>query len=282
MSGLRPASAQALVAACLLGVAGIAPISRATRNQSSSHRESASKWSASARGSANSIMENSSLAERVPFGEGELLNYRLTWSVFSNAATAQLAVVEKRDLFGTPTWHFRASAHTQVPLRSLAEIDDQFDSYADTTALESRQYETYLSEMGDKQNTILRLVSTEQPRGKSASVVLVKPHTRDPLAALYVLRAVDWVRTPEFRAPVYDGEDLYEMVARVEAPAEIITVAGGDLKATRVSVRLFRAGTQSRTKCSIWFSLDAARIPLVIQAEVPYGSVRADLISKTE
>jgi hypothetical protein len=218
----------------------------------------------------------------LPFHEGEVLNYRLTWSVFLNAAAVQLSVVEWRDLRGTPTWHFRATAHTQVPLRSLAEVDDQFDSYAETESLESRQYETYLAELGEKQNTVLRLASTNVAKKNRGATVLVKPHTRDPLAALYLLRTLDWQRTPEFRAPVYDGEDLYEMSARVESAAESVSVSGHSVKATKVSVRLFRAGQQSRTRCSIWFSQDGARIPLLIEADVPYGRVRAELVSKAQ
>jgi Protein of unknown function (DUF3108) len=230
-----------------------------------------------------SVPETSSVTYPVPFRVGEMLNYRLAWSVFSNAAAVQLSVVERRDLFGTSTWHFRATARTQVPLRSLAVIDDQFDSYADTVALDSKQYETYLDELGEKQNTILRLASMSQPKnGARAPTVVVKPHTRDPLAALYLLRTVDWQRTTEFRAPVFDGEDLYEMRARLELLGDSINIAGSDMKAIRVSVGLLRAGQPTRTKCTIWFSQDAARIPFLIEAEVPYGRVRAELISHVE
>ena len=227
------------------------------------------------------VSSDQGVALQEPFRAGEVLNYRLTWSVFLNAAAVQLTVVELRDLFGTPTWHFRASAHSQVPLRSLAVVDDQFDSYAETQSLESRQYETYLDELGEKQNTIRQLVSTNVPRKDRARMVLVQPHTRDPLAALYLLRTVDWQRAPEFHAPVYDGEDLYEMSARMESGTEVISVSGHELKTTKVAVRLFRAGQQSRTKCSIWFAQDQARIPVLIEADVPYGNVRAELVSKT-
>jgi hypothetical protein len=225
-------------------------------------------------------VEKSSVIGSAPFRVGEILNYRLTWSVFTNAAAVQLEVVERRDLFGTPTWHFRASARTQTLLRSLAEIDDQFDSYAEIETLESKQYETYLNELGEKQNTVSQLVLTTHPTKNRASVVLVKPHTRDPLAALYVLRAIDWQHNSEFRAPVYDGEELYEMRARMELPADVITVAGREVKATKISVQLFRGSYLSRTRCSIWFSQDAERIPMVIDAQVPYGGVRAELVSQ--
>jgi hypothetical protein len=226
--------------------------------------------------------DNPSTPLPVPFRVGEVLNYRVTWSVFLNAASIQLSVVERRDLFSTPTWHFRASAHSQVPLRSLAVVDDQFDSYAEIESLDSRQYETYLDELGEKQSTVLHLESTTLPRKNRPSTVLVKPHTHDPLAALYLLRTIDWQHTLEFRAPVYDGEDLYEMSARLESAAELISISGRNMNAAKISVHLFRGGQESRTKCSIWFSQDVARIPVLIEADVPYGRVRAELVSKIE
>jgi uncharacterized protein DUF3108 len=221
-----------------------------------------------------------SIAGSFPFHTGETLDYRLIWSVFSNAAAVQLSVVETRDFFGTPAWHFRASAHSQVPLRSFAEVDDQFDSYADLATLDSKQYEAYLNEMGERQTSIARMLAAGEPRPARTPVVLVKPHTRDPLAALYALRAFDWKRSTEFRGPVYDGEELYEMQATLETADDAVQVAGRDERGTRILVRLFRGGVLSRTHCTIWLSHDAARVPLVIQAEVPYGSVRAELVSR--
>jgi len=263
-------------AALLIAFVGV-PQLRGQQTQASPADKNPSRNSASTRETTRPV--TAALVAQTPFAVGEILNYRLLWAIFSNAAAVQLAVVEIRDFFGTPVWHFRASAHSQVPLRSLAVVDDQFDSYADFANLESRQYETYLDEMGEKQKTVSRLVAANLAKQGQGSVVLVRRGTRDPLAALYLLRAIDWQRTPEIRAPVYDGEDLYEMRAHVEGPGETIPIAGSSVRTTKIVVELFRGGHPSRTRCSIWFSQDAARLPVLIQAEVPYGSVRAELVS---
>ena len=275
----RPQEKRIVVASLLFASAALFQHDNIQQNQKSHPARKTVETPANSK--AAGITAEQAKPSPVPFRVGEVLDYRLTWSVFLNAASMRLSVVELRDLFGTPTWHFRASAHSQAPLRSLAVVDDQFDSYAETASLESRQYETYLDELGEKENTILQLVSMNGPRRNGTRMLLVKPHTRDPLAALYLLRTVDWQRTPEFHAPVFDGEDLYEMSARLESLAETISVAGHEVQATKVRVRLFRAGQESRTKCSIWFSQDEARIPVLIEADVPYGTVRAELVSKT-
>jgi hypothetical protein len=215
----------------------------------------------------------------MPFRVGETLNYRVSWSAFTSAATVQLSVAEQRELLGWATWHFRASAHTLSPVRSLFTIDDQFDSYTDRATLESRQFELYLDEMGRKQNQTLCFVAQGQP-ARSTPVVVVQPGTRDPLGALYALRGVDWQQTPEFRAPVYDGHNLLEMRAHRETSSSTISVGSKSVAASRVAIRVFQFGKEvSGTSFMVWFANDAAKTPVAMQAEIPFGTLRVELTS---
>lgn len=216
----------------------------------------------------------------MPFRVGETLNYNVAWAAFSTAASVQLAVPEQRDIFGWGTWHFRALAHTLSPVRSLFTIDDQFDSYTDAATLESRQFELYLDEMGRKHDQVLHLIPQGQsPRG-GVPAVIVLPGTRDPLGALYALRSVDWQRTPEFRAPVYDGRNLFEMRTRMEATSEAVTVAAGNFSASRLSIRLFQYEKElTGSSFTIWLANDASRTPVLMKAELPFGSLRVELTS---
>ena len=216
----------------------------------------------------------------MPFRAGEILNYRVAWAIFPNAAALQMNVVERRNLLGWQTWHFRASAHSQNPARTLFEVDDQFDSYTDTTTLESHQYELYLNEMGSQQNEVLHLIPVGQSARGAVAPVLVQPGTRDPLGAFYALRAVDWQRTPEFRVPVYDGSDLYEVRARQEAASEAVTLDAGNFQATKISLRLFEYGKEvPHTGFLVWFAHNPARTPLLVLAEMPVGNVRVELLA---
>lgn len=214
----------------------------------------------------------------MPFLVGETLNYRLEWAAFANAASVQTAVVERRNLFGWQSWHFRASVHSQPPLRTLFEVDDQFDSYTDAATLESRQYEMYLNELGKKQVAVLHLVAIGQPARGNVAPVIVQPGTRDPLGAFYVLRATDWRRISEVRVPLYDGGDLYEMRAHLEVPVQTVAITSGNFQATKIAIHLFMHGKEvAQTSFSLWLARDAARTPVLVLAEMPYGSVRAEL-----
>jgi Protein of unknown function (DUF3108) len=217
---------------------------------------------------------------RMPFRVGETLTYQVSFAGFSNAATAELSVPEHREILGWRTWHFRASAHTLSPLRYFMTVDDQLDSYADVTTFESRQYETHLSEMGNIENQILHPSSVGQPHRTTIPVVVVLPGTLDPLGTLFELRTVNWRQTPEFRTPVYDGEDLLEVRARLEVPDETVAVDAGNFSATRISIHLYKKGAEvTRESFSLWLAGDPSRTPVLLEAELPMGSVRVELTS---
>lgn len=214
---------------------------------------------------------------------GEKLDYRVSWTSFSSAASVELRVVERRVLYGWDTWHLLAVAHTLSPVRSLFVVDDQFDSYADAATLESHQYEMHTRELGRQQDLIMRLVAQGLPPRGPAPAIIVLPGTRDPVGALYSLRMVDWQRTPEFRAPVYDGKQLYEMRAVMEAAHEQVSVIAGTYAAVRIGIHLYEHAREvTGTHFELWLTLDAARTPAKIEAEVPFGTLDAELTSVSQ
>lgn len=219
----------------------------------------------------------------MPFRIGEKLEYRVAWANLANAGLLELSVAERRDLLGWATWHFRATAHTSGLMRALMAVDDQFDSYTDTGTLESRQYEMYLNEMGTKQNQILHFVLQGQTaRGNFAGIV-VAPGTGDPLGASYVLRGVDWQRTKEFRMPVFDGEDLYELRARLDVASETVAVDAGNFDAAKISIHLFQHEREViGMKFFAWLANEARHTPVFLEAEMPLGKFRVELVSAVQ
>jgi hypothetical protein len=216
----------------------------------------------------------------MPFRVGETLNYRVSWSAFSNAASVQLSVPEKREVFGWHTWHFRGVAHTLSTVRTLFPIDDQFDSYTDAMSLESRQFETHLNELGKTTNQVQDLVATGQKSRAPGPIVMVIPGSRDALGVLYELRSIDWQHTPEFRAPVYEGRDMYEMRASAVTGGETVRVEAGTFLTERISVRVFQYEKEVPTiSFTMWISADAARTPVAMEAALPFGTLRAELTS---
>src|SRR6185437_889685 len=217
----------------------------------------------------------------MPFRVGESLRYQVGWSRFSDAASVQLSIPEKRSLYGRDTWHYRAAIHTVSPVRTLFTIDDQFDSYTDVSTLETRQYEMYISEMGHKETHILHFMPDGQKSRAPGPFFIVPAGARDALGELYALRGVDWQHNDESRAVVSDGRDIYDVDARLESAKESIALPAGTFNAWRVAVHVTQEGKTSNTlQFKVWFAHDAARTPVLIQADLPFGSLHVELTSK--
>jgi hypothetical protein len=218
----------------------------------------------------------------VPFATGEKLEYTVSWASFTTAASAELSIPEQRDLYGWQTWHFRASAHTAGTVRTLFPIDDELDSYTDARTLESREYESYLNEMGRRTDRKWQFVPEGEKARAPGPFVIVLPGTRDPLGALYALRSVDWQHENEIRVPVYDGHRVYEMRATMEAASEPVEVPAGSFSTTRIGIQVFQDNAEvSGVQFTVWLAGDAAHTPVQMRGELPFGTLRVEMTAAT-
>ena len=227
------------------------------------------------------------LLAAVPFAAGENLAFRVLWSKYSvNAGALQFQVVEQRDFFGRPAWHFRVRGQTIDTMRYVYPLDDQVDSYTDATTLASLQYEMYLHEQGQQQNNTWRMSSPSDPAPAGATAARVPSDTRDPVGLLYAFRAHDWKSAPEMRAPVFDGNHLYQVDARLEQPSDPVTVQAGSFTAARIGVDVSQENQDGKDTSSIhftlWLAQDATRTPVLIEAALPIGSARVELASRPQ
>jgi Protein of unknown function (DUF3108) len=216
----------------------------------------------------------------VPFRAGENLNYRVLFSKYAvNAAKVETSVIEERNFFGRTAWHFRAEAHTMDTTRALFAIDDQFDSYTAAANLFSLQYEMYLHEQGKSQTNLFRMTGDADPAPPDVTAVRVVPGTRDAISFLYNLRAADWQRSSELKAPVFDGRRLYDAVARIDTPQGNVTVPAGNFPAFRVAIQLFDHGKElTDTRLWLWLTKDASHTPVLVEADIPFGTARIELL----
>jgi len=217
----------------------------------------------------------------VPFVAGERLEFAAQWNKFLTAAIVKMTVVERRDFYGAPAWHFQAKAQTIDPVRMIFALDDQFDSYTEAVMLESRQYESYIREQAKRDDLVIPMATKPEANRSGQHVYLVLPKTQDPLGFFYRMRVQDWRKEPVLKLPVFDGHKMYEVTAQRESSGAV-AVAAGNFTATRVALKVFQGG-QEVPNLQVWisFSEDAGRVPVLIEAEAPFGTVRAELTSRS-
>jgi len=62
-----------------------------------------------------------------------------------------------------------------------------------------------------------------------------------------------------------------------------VSVEAGTYSAAKIGVHLYERGREvSGTRFEIWVAQDAARPLVLIQADVPFGSLRGELISANQ
>ncbi len=211
------------------------------------------------------------------FRIGEILNYRVDWGRYTGAATAQLQIIDRGDFDGAAAWHFRAKVHTSEPIRTLYPMDDQIDSYAMGGNLTTREFRERLTEFGKLENTEASLVS---PGGSAVSTeprVIVPSGTHDALSAIYFLRATDWKNVREVRVPVFDGQNVYQMLAE-SGMASAIRVPAGTYQATKIEIHLFDGDREVPDESfNLWLADDDARTPVLCEAQLTMGNLRIEL-----
>jgi hypothetical protein len=215
-----------------------------------------------------------------PLHSGEVLEFAADVANLSNVANLRLQIVDRRDFFGKNAWHLQAFARTENPLRMVFELDDQFDSYSDATTLSSLQYEMHLNERGEKQDSIQRMTTTSTERAAAnATQTRVAPGTRDPLGLMQYLRTVDWANIHEVRGPVYDGHKLYDVSARLDGPAQNVTVPAGSFSASKIKVRVFDAGAELKdAHFALYLASNTSRTPVLLEAVMPFATARVALV----
>lgn len=213
---------------------------------------------------------------------GEVLEFTGSIAKVNNVASLRLSVTGRKEIAGKDAWHLQATAHTQNPLRMVFELDDQFDSYSAPGDFASLQYEMRLNERGQKQQSIQRMTITgREPAPAGITNTIVSAGTRDPLGMMQFLRGVDWSKTPEVRAPVYDGRKLYQVRARKTGAAEV-EVAAGKFSTATVEIKVFDDGVEMKdAHFTLYLAKDPARTPVLLEAILPFAAARVELTKRT-
>lgn len=197
----------------------------------------------------------------------------------STVANLTVKVGDRRSFDGKNAWHLQAFAHTENPYRMVFELDDQFDSYSETSNLASLQYELHLSERGQKVDTVERMVSSSKdPAPPDAVAARVLPGTRDPIGTLMYLRGMDWNKVKEVRSPVFDGHKLYDVRAVLVARDLSVSVTAGKFAATKIEIHVMDNGTEMKdAHFLLYISQDQERLPVLMEAVLPVATASVEL-----
>jgi hypothetical protein len=224
---------------------------------------------------------------KVPFAPGETLTYNVGWSTYFTAGTATLRVAERRPLGANRAAYILVAEGK--PGTILSKLYDLY--YKAETHLDTRTLLPLTASVFSKEGSRTR-VKTTHFRGAARTAdyelrtttlskreLAVQPYTQDALSAIYVIRTLPFKAPDMMRMPVTSGGDVYRATMNYGAPESVSTPAG-TFQAWKVSISAIDQDNKPAARSmTVWFSNDARKLPVKMEAGLPVGSFTLTLTS---
>jgi hypothetical protein len=218
---------------------------------------------------------------RLPFGVGERLTYALSWGVIS-AGTALMEAAGRETLGGRGVLKLLHTARSNDYVSVFYPVNNRVESLVDEeTLLPARLF--FKRREGKRKNDTDIIFDQRAHRATvtkdgQTETLEVPPHVQDTLSCLYFFRATsNFSINQTIGIDVHHDKKNYHLELRVEG-YERIKGPLGEFDTVRVlAIMPFRGLFLNEGNIRVWFTNDAARIPVLMRAKVVVGSISATL-----
>jgi hypothetical protein len=210
------------------------------------------------------------------FPNGQVLHYDAEWRLWK-AGSGTLRIEQNGD-----TEHVIGTAEASGAVALLYRVEDRLESYFDRRTFCSHRIMKHAEEGLHKRETTLAFDSA---RGKSVQDErnLRSGETKhqeadspacvtDVLSGIYYIAAQRLAPGVSYLIPVNDGGKIYETTVYVEGHEDIKTDAG-TFHTVRVAVYSNAELLKGRGKIWIWYTDDAAHLPVQMRSRLFWGTM---------
>jgi hypothetical protein len=215
----------------------------------------------------------------VPFKVGEKLEFDVGWSSYVTAGTATVTVQEKKPSYNSTAYYIVAEGRPTPLLSKLYTLHYKVDTLLEVFDLLPQRGSVY-SEEGKRHR--MKVTRFDHPAKKAqyevTTATVVKKeirlpsYTQDALSALYVLRSIPLKTGDKFNMPVCDNGTVYTVQMTI-GNIEPVKTGMGVIQAIKVTPLVKAASGETPSRgLAIWFSNDARRLPVRVEAQLMVGS----------
>lgn len=214
------------------------------------------------------------------FPNGEVLHYTAEWRLW-NAGVATL----RMDAAGTEQ-KVTATADSTGFVSLLYRVTDRFESYFDRKTFCSSHIFKHSEEGLHKRETNIRfdavrhkaILDERNLRNNQTKHTEedIPPCVTDVLSGIYYVASLPLEPGAVYTFPLNDGGNTADVRAHVEAREEIKTDAG-TFKTIRVQPESDSGVLKSRGKVWVWYTDDAAHMPVQMRARLFWGTLTIKL-----
>ena len=216
------------------------------------------------------------------FGPGEQSTFAVSY-LGVPTGVAVITVGLKMTQYGKEVWPLVATAQTDLP---IYPVRDRFVSYWDFTEGRNVGSDFHADENKKRRREKFRydreqqkIFATKQAGGKPEVELTyeLQPGAVDLAAAAFTVRNRPLKVGDELALPIFTGLITYQMKARVDGREKRSTPMG-EKDCLKVSFTADWAGMLTPKRAlTMWFTDDAAHVPVRFEAELMLGSVVAEL-----
>jgi len=226
-----------------------------------------------------SAQESAGLSDAAPvvFGPGEKLVFSIGYGVV-DAGEAIIEIIGLKEYQGKTCYHIQSKANSNRFFSSIYKVRDKIISYMDIKTLYSRYFYKRLRE-GDYKKSVEISFDHEEEMARYANgkVYPTKFGVQDVLSAGYFVRTLDLENETVFDVPAHSSRKTYDLKVFVRGTEEI-TVAAGTFNCYVVEPIMQGEGLfKHEGKLTIYLSDDKYRVPVMVKAKVPVGSITIEL-----
>lgn len=225
-------------------------------------------------------------AARSAFGPGEQSTYGVSYLGVVVGEAAVTVGLQMRHL-DADVWPVLCTART-LPHWTVFPVNDRYVSFWDPSAQSNvgsdffidenkkRRRESVQLQLNEGKATVMRQSEGEAPRRSSYDL---DGKSVDMVGAALVLRNTPLQAGGVYERPVFTGAVTFTIRAEVEGKQELKNTALGTREVWRVKVATEFAG-QLKTKRAmiVYFTADAAQLPVRVEAEFLLGQMVAELV----
>jgi hypothetical protein len=234
--------------------------------------------------------------DEVVFGPGEEVKYHAyyNWGFVWINAGAVTFEVDESEWKGEPAWQLRAYGNTYKAYDIFFRVRDSFDVWVDPNTLKPFEFHRRTNEgsyqahhhyIFDHERRVVNASISKRGNAYRDTVFKWPSCSFDLLSMVYQARNIDFSKYEiDEKIPInliVDGE-VHELYIRYHGRETVKDRSGREFRCLKFSPLLVE-GTifEEGEKMSVWVTDDKSRIPIVVEAKILVGSVKAVFVNAT-
>ena len=225
------------------------------------------------------------------FQSGESLRFK--GSYFMSSLWADLAEVkiDVADLNsgGKSLYMITATASTFSNYDSFFKIRDLFQTYIDKNEVKPFLFKRIVDEGGYKfnmkyvinRNTLQAKFEFIRGPITRNSVIKISENTQDLVSVLYYVRTIDFEKVTVGKSisiPTLIDDKVEDIVITYRGKETIKTEAMGSVQCYKIGLSANNKAVVNKESNNIWLTADKNKVPVLVKAEIPVGSIQLRLV----